>query len=298
MAESWRPKWQNLGSRKWEIVRDSWLGNVPDFRDIAARPDPGLEQLEPLLQIPLDKANELYPDVPGLRANNLWEAVFLFHKCSHTSLAAQRIAQQGMHSWCLFNAYHSAYLGAKGIMALLGVAFPSLKGRQVALDLCPEPRRKKTRALGSPMFEEFLIVPLPMLEQRRVWEAFQRVLRLSEAECWNPTLRQQIVSLDYERITPPRNKFLYRAQYWPLEDLVSDATAADLNALFRAELDVEDQGFLLNLSCSVYLLFEQLMYDLAGYSDPIKEQFEASRCYDEHHPDLDYYRGFVSRQMG
>lgn len=275
------------------------MGYVPEFPTIGARPDPGLEELEPLLQIPLDKANSRYPDVAGLRTNNLWKAVFLFHKCSHTNLAAQRIARQGMHSWCLFNAYHSAYLGARGIMALLGVAFPNLKSRQVALDLCPEPERKKrARGLGSPTFEEFLIVPLPNLDQRRVWEAFQRVLNMSEASCWDTSLRQEILNLDYEQITPPRNRFLYKAHYWPLEDLASDAPVAELEALWSRELDVDAQGFLLSLSFAVYRLFEQLMSDLAGYSGQIKEQFEGSRCLDPALPELNPYRRFTDRQGG
>lgn len=294
MSESWRPKWQNLRSRNWETVRDSWIAYVPQFTAIGARPDPGLEHLEPLLQILLDKPNARYPDVSGLRTNNLWEAVFLFHKCSHTSLAAQRIAQQGMHSWCLFNAYHSAYLGAKGIMALLGVALPNLS-RQVALDLCPEPeRRKRARPLGSAAFEEFIIIPLPNLDQRRVWEAFQRVLNISEVQCWDTSLRQEILNLDYEQITPPRNRFLYRAHYWPLEDLASDAPSVNLETLWARELDVSDQGFLLSLSFSVYRLFEQLMGDLAGYSGSIREQFEASRCLDRELPELDLYRSFAA----
>lgn len=296
MSGSWRPKWQNFRHRNWETVRDSWVGYVPEFRDIGARPDPGLEDLEPLLQTPLDKPNGRYPDVPGLRTNNLWEAVFLFHKCSHTSLAAQRIAQLGMHSWCLFNAYHSAYLGAKGIMALLGVAFPNLRSRQVALDLCPEPEgRKRPRALGSPAFEEFLIVPLPPLDQRRVWEAFQRVLNVTESRCWDTSLRQEILNLDYEQITPPRNRFLYKAHYWPLEDLASDASPTGLEALWSRDLDVGAQGFLLSLSLTVYSLFEQLMSDLAGYSRQIKEQFDASRCRNRDLPELDPYKKFAGQ---
>src|SRR5579862_4359859 len=192
MADSWRHKWQNVRSRDWEVVRDSWIAHIPTFSVIAARPDPGLEQLEPLLQIPLDKSNERRPDVAGLRTNALAEAVFLFHKCAHTNLAAQRIGEQGMHSWCMFNAYHSAYLGAKGIMAVLGVALPNLGGRQVALDLCPAPERRK-RTLGAPAFEEFVIVPLPLLEQRRVWEGFQRILNISEVNCWDISIRRELL---------------------------------------------------------------------------------------------------------
>src|SRR5439155_6373055 len=102
-------------------------------------PEPGLENLAPLQAVPLPDNHGTFPDVEGLRSNALWEAVFLFHKCAHTSLATQRVGGQGMHSWSLFNAYHSAFLGAKGIMALLGIAVPKINGIQLAIDLFPEP---------------------------------------------------------------------------------------------------------------------------------------------------------------
>jgi hypothetical protein len=198
-----------------------------------------------------------------------------------------------MHSWCLFNAYHAAYLGAKGIMALLGVAFPNLRSRQVALDLCPEPGKKKSpRTLGSSRFEEFIVIPLPMLDQRRVWEGLQRVLRLADVQCWDDWLRQEILDLNYEAVTPPRNAFLYKVQYWPLEDLLVDAPADRLKSLLVRELDVSDPGFLLHLSFSVFRLFEQLISDLAAYSGVIKQQLEASRCLDTELPELDSYREF------
>ena len=140
---SLRPKWRNFVKRDWVEVRDAWLQYIPNFPGVAAKPDPGLDHLQPLLDITLPKDNGRFADIEGLRTLALWEAVFLFHKCAHTNLAAQRIGRLGMHSWCMFNAYHSAYLGARGIMALLGVSLPALNGRQVAIDLYPEPLKRK-----------------------------------------------------------------------------------------------------------------------------------------------------------
>lgn len=293
---SWRPKWQNFRKRNWEDIRDSWLAHVPKFPSIGAQPDPGLELLTPLLEIDLPANHDRHRDVLGLRSTILWEAVFLFHKCSHTNLAAQRLGQQGMHSWGLFNAYHSAYLGAKGIMALLGVALPNLRGQQVAIDLYPELAKNKGGRLGSPQFEEFLIVRLKPLEQRYLWEAFQRVLRMCDAECWDIRLREELLDLSYEAITPPRNHFLYQAHFWPLNDLTSDAPLENLPDLLGAELDTGTQGFLLRLSFCVYRLIEELMTDLARYSAVIKEQVDGSRLLSASGvPELDCYRNFVSQ---
>ena len=297
---SYRAKWQNFRERDWVEVRDSWLAHVPNFTAVGARPDPGLEHLPSLLAITLPDAKgpaARLPDVEGIRRNALWEAVFLFHKCSHTNLAAQRIGQQGMHSWCMFNAYHSAYLGARGMMALLGVALPKLRGEQVAFDLFPEPPKKKAiRVLGSPQFQEFIIFKLPQLDQRYLWEAFQRVLRMSRAPCIDEGLRNELLNLSYEEISPPRNHFLYKAHFWPLEDLASDGEVTDLDTLVGTELHTEDSAFLLRLSFSVYHLFEQLMGDIGVYSGVIKNQFDGSRFFSASElPELGRYKIFLSQ---
>ncbi len=295
---SWRPKWQNFRKRDWEKIRESWLANIPKFQDIGSPPDPGLEGLGPLRAVALPENHDTFPDVEGLRTNALWEAVFLFHKCAHTNLAAQRIGHQGMHSWSMFNAYHSAYLGARGIMTLLGVATPKINGSQVAIDLFPESftKRKHAKPLALPEFQEFIIVRLGLLEQRHLWEAFQRVLNMTQSKCWNMSLRQSLLDLSFEAITRPRNHFLYKAEFWPLFDLITDAVASDFDRLFGTELDVDQQGFLLRLCFSVYYLFEQLMRDLAEYSAVIRQQLDGSRvCANSGLAVLGSYANFTSQ---
>lgn len=276
---SWRPKWQNFGARDWDEIRASWLNNVPKFPAIGAAPDPGLEELAPLQAVTVPNNRDRLPDVDGLRTNALWEAVFLFHKCAHTNLAAQRLGQQGMQSWSLFNAYHSAYLGARGVMTLLGMALPRIGGVQVAIDLFPQPAGKnRTRGVGLPQFNDFVIVRLDkLLEQRYLWEGFQRMLNMSQSKCWDLSLRQNLLELSYEEFSRPRNHYLYKAHFWPLSDLAVDAAVSDFNRLFGSELDVDEDGFLLRLCFSVYRIFEQLISDLGSYSEVIKEQLEGSR---------------------
>jgi hypothetical protein len=293
---SWRPKWKRFGGRDWDEIRASWLGNVPTFPAVGSPPDPGLENLPTLLTVSLPDNNDRFEDVLGLRSNSLWEAVFLFHKCAHTHLAAQRIGQQGMQSWSLFNAYHSAYLGARGIMTLLGVPTPRLSSGQIGIDLFPEPLKKK-KFTASPLFHEFLIVRLGRLDQRRLWEGFQRVLKKTEATCWDITLRDALIGLDFEDFSRPRNKYLYKASFWPpLADLMADTLLADFNKLFGTGLDVGDEGFLLRLCFSVYRLFEQLMTDLASQSGVIKNQLSGSRIFvNAGLPAIECYSNFVSQ---
>ena len=196
MAESWTRKWENFRHRDWEHIRESWIDKSPTFSGIGSRPDPGLENLLQLCTLQLPEDHGRFQDVEGIRANALWEAVFLFQKCAHTNLAAQRVGQSGMHSWSLFNAYHSAYLGARGIMALLGVALPRINGTQVAIDLFPEQttsrrpgmirksqKDKLVRRMALPKFEEFIIVRMRQLDQRFLWQGFRRVLAVTRSKC-------------------------------------------------------------------------------------------------------------------
>lgn len=290
-------KWDKIRKRNWDEVRDAWIAHVPRFTTIGATPEPGLERLPSLITADIPKATDAptrRPDVDGLRRNALWEAVFLFHKCSHTHLATQRLGHTGMHSWCMFNAYHSAYLGARGILALLGVQLLNLAGKQVVLDLFPEPTRKRASDV-LPTFDEFLIIRLPRApDQKDLWDGLQRLLRISAVGSWDLDLRDELLGISYEDITPPRNRFLYHAEYWPLADLTSDLTAIEMELLIGDELDVSADGFLLRLGFTIYRLFEQLINDLAERTPIIKSQVEGSRSVVSFNaPEFDAYRSFL-----
>src|SRR5260370_9765202 len=159
---SLRPKFQNIKARRWDDVRDGWLEHVPVFSAPGVKPDPGLERLVPLQQATLPDNKVRLPDILGVRRNMLWEAIFLFHKCAHSHLAAQRLGHMGMHSWSMFNAYHSAYVGARGILTLLGIGLPDLPlGGLLLIDIYPHPetqRQIKSLRLREWRFQEILIV--------------------------------------------------------------------------------------------------------------------------------------------
>ena len=181
-------------------------------------------------------------------------------------------------------------------MTLLGVPILLLGSDQIVIDLFPEPLKKKKFA-SSPLFQEFLIVRLGRLDQRYLWEAFQRVLKKTEATCWDTTLRDALIGLDFEDFSRPRNKYLYKASFWPpLADLMADTLLADFNKLFGTSLDIAEEGFLLRLCFSVYRLFEQLMTDLASQSGIIKEQLDGSRIFTNAGlPAIECYTNFISQ---
>lgn len=296
---SLRPKLQNVEKRRWTDIRGAWLASVPNFPSVGAPPEPGIEGLTGLNELSLPENKDTFGDCEGLRRNALWESVFLFHKCAHSHLAAQRLGSAGMHSWCMFNAYHSAYLGAKGLMGLLGVSIPELRGAQVLIDLFPSPQSKKDqKALdaGHWEFNTFRLVRLPHLDHRNVWECFQRVLNMSEVPCWDDNLCAELLELAHESIAKPRNKYLYRSAFWPGPDLVADTLDPDFLEFANAQLDVDDEGFLLRLAFSVYRLFDQLIGDLAKVSGPIRTQVEQSRITGAPEADeLTCYNAFVAK---
>src|ERR1700730_14110887 len=276
------PRLKNvIAARRWDTIRDSWLAHIPTFANPGAKPDPGLETLLPLQQLALPTDRQLLPDVPGLRPNLLSEAVFLFHKCAHTHLAAQRLGSVGMHSWSMFNAYHSAYMGARGVMALLGIGLPFLaQGGQLLIDVYPEPdsiKGKKQLIAGSWTFHNFLLVRLKRgLEQQELWDALHRILKASNVSCWHGRAYAELMEMP-DGITRPRNAFLYKSAFWPGDDLLVDGSEDQFRDLVGDELDVDQKGWLLRLSYNVYWLFEQIISDLAGVSGVIREQIEDSR---------------------
>jgi hypothetical protein len=204
-------------------------------------------------------------------------------------LAAHRLARSGMHSWCLFNAYHSAYIGARGTMALLGVSLPNLSGKQVMIDLFPGPTRTRV-GIAQQRYQDFLLVRLPHLDQRYLWECYQRTIRMSEADCWDSNVREELLAIDYTHFSRSRNHFIYQPRYWPLDDLMKDGDPSQVDLFVGTELDSENEGFLLCLSFSVYRLFEQLITDLAEQSSIIRMQLEGSRWSTDASSDVVYER--------
>jgi hypothetical protein len=288
-----------IGARRWDAIKDSWLSNMPGFGSRGAKPDPGVENLASLQELTLPEDRKRCSNIPGLRPNLLSEAVFLFHKCAHTHLASQRLGTMGMHSWCMFNAYHSAYLGAKGLMALLGIGLPFLPdGGQLLIDVYPQPeslKGKRQLAAGSWTFEEFLLVHLRRhLDQQELWDAFQRLLTVSNVSCLSGRAYEELLRMPHE-ITKPRNSFLYKAAFWPSDDLLSDGSEEDFVSLVGTELSAEHQGFLLRLSYDVYRVFEQLMNDLADTAGAIRAQLDDSRIFsDPNVAELACYNAFLA----
>lgn len=270
-----------IGYRHWDEIRAGWLGAMAALHPtVPSAPSPGLDKL-PTLQAAELRDRQNNPDLEGLRENAFAEAVFLHFKASHALLAVKRLSKDGMQSWALFNAYHSALLNAKATMGMLGVHFPKISGADSIIDVFPAPekRRNNRQFKAKAAYESFLYMRLgAQLSQRHVWLALQR--------CCNQTLNAwpqmevvgRIMALDWEGVTPPRNRFLYVPRYWPeIGDINEDIEVPDWSELFKDGLDPASAGFLLALCLDLHQLARWLFDDLSGQSNLLKSLLASAR---------------------
>jgi hypothetical protein len=94
---------------------------------------------------------------------------------------------------------------------------------------------------------------------------------------WNDTIRgnirDNILDVGWEDVTPPRNRFIYNSGFWPFLDLFEPANSEPLvHAMRREGLNSEDDTFLLSLACNVAALAESLLFDLADAAPRIAEE--------------------------
>ena len=268
-----------VGMRHWDELKRSWMAHMSGLPSSVAAPDPGLERLGPLQEATL-KDRISTPDIGGLRGNALAEAIYLYHKAAHAQLAVARLSTAGMTAWAMFNAYHSAFLNAKAVMALLGVVFPKVNGKDYLIDIFPVPdkRRSNRQFKMKADYADFVAVGIPRLDQRYVWQALKRCCSNTMGAWPDVTVVDRIKEIEWERVTPPRNKFLYSPPFWPaVDDLTRDLVDLEWDDLIEAGLDPDSTGFLLTLSLDMFEISRWLFGDLAKDSNLFASQIEGVR---------------------
>lgn len=273
-----KARWQQIAHRSWAEIGPVWVDVAATVPPLLRKPEPGLEKLSGLVELGRENLGR-FEDVVGLRRQVFWEAVFLFAKCDHAKIASERLANIGMASWAMFNAYHSAYLGARGILWMLGVPLPDLAGRQVVLDLFPEedPKARKRRGLRPLDHQEFLLKHVGKLDQRAIWDCLKRVIRISDVGLWGSELVAGIDRLDESSVTPPRNHFLYKAGYWVFDDLERDLPIGYEWMDVSNPISPSDKSFLLWLCFTIHKLLLELFNDLGQRSKLIETYVSSTR---------------------
>lgn len=268
-----------VGMRHWDEVKRSWMAHMAGLPTSVAAPDPGLEKLGPLQSAEL-KEKVPIPDIDGVRSNTLAEAIYLYHKAAHAQLAVARLSTAGMTGWAMFNAYHSAFLNAKAAMALLGVVFPKVRGKDYLIDVfpLPEKRRNNRQFKMKADYSEIVAVGIPKLDQRYVWQALKRCCSNTMGAWPDVPALGLIKEIDWEKVTPPRNKFLYNSPFWPaVDDLTQDVIELEWDELIQAGLDPDATGFLLSLSLDMFEVSRWLFEDFARDSNLFASQIQGLR---------------------
>ncbi len=219
-----RHYYQKIERRRWADIRPIWSSYVPDFLEVGVPPKLTLSDFFVGQQLGPSNLNDPLA-IPGVHEIALIEAIFLFQKSMHVARAVEVAAQNGMHSWAVFQGYHSAYYAAKGFLALLGVCFPQPDGKQLLLDLFPVQQKRKSSHIT--IDREVLLSSLSKLEQHLLWGFFGRLLRVTKFPSSFDKHVDFLSTLDHEKIPRFRNRFIYHENHWPCSDLTAVRRIAD-----------------------------------------------------------------------
>src|SRR5580698_7043050 len=215
---------QRLRGRDWPAVREAWLSFMPTFPKLGALPDPSSDSLlEAQGFSPPEETPVRLEQIAGIRSAALWEAVCLYQKAKHTSVAARELLNSGFQTWSLFNFYHSAYLAAKGTMYLLGVTVPLVQSKRCILDIFAPPEDDRNgKKIKAESLTDFVAIPVPGLDQHQLWAWFQRLLASTRSVPWDRVLAREVHLITESRdFVRQRNYLLYRPGKWIADDLLS-----------------------------------------------------------------------------
>jgi hypothetical protein len=269
---------QRLRRRDWSALREAWLPHVPSL------PNPGIfaelsseELLDAQGFAPSLEDVTRVEQLDGIRSSVLSESMVLYQKSKHSWFAAKRLHDEGLETWSLFNKYHSAYLGAKGIMYLLGVTVPQLNNKRWILDIFAPPEDDRSgKRIKPASLTDFMAIPIPGLDQHQMWAWFQRVLATTTSVPWDVQLGRDIHLIQFSRdMTRQRNGLLYKPAYWIADDLLAPLPIPQAPPE-KYGIDVLSSEFLAALSDHVQSIFDALLGDIAKVSLPIKRQMDAA----------------------
>lgn len=229
--DPWDRKANKLLKRNWETLCELWL-DYPLIRGTPGTP-PDCELAELIsLQDELHEVGKGPKDIPGnisgLPASILKQGLFHLQKAAHVLNGAQIHIDKGMPSWSLSSAYHSAFCAVNGILNLLGIAFVNTNRGGFLIDVWSDALGRGNRKRTPPYNTRLQKTP-GRLEQKNVWQVFQRILRINPfsdniiSEDWI----NAILALDRTDFSRIRNTIHYRTANWPYDDVRRFVTTKD-----------------------------------------------------------------------
>jgi len=251
---------------------------MPAFPKPGALPEPSSDSLLEVQGFsPPEDTPVRLQEITGIRSAVLWEAVCLYQKAKHTSVAARELLSSGFQTWSLFNSYHSAYLAAKGTMYLLGVTVPLVNSKRCILDIFASPENDRSgKRISAESLTDFVAIPVAGLDQHQLWAWFQRLLASTRSVPWDKELAREVHLITKSRdFVRQRNRLLYRSGFWIADDLLLPLETP-WSSPPKYGLDTEDRSFLAGLCDHVHSIFDSALADLSNISAPIRNQMSVA----------------------
>lgn len=294
---------KHIPERSWNNLREKWLDNLPIIESPGSAPEHDLSDFY-LLEEELEsrRKNGLYPgssfitlkkELKGLRPLIFREGLFLLHKASHVLGVAELQVRKGILTWSLSNAYQGGIFAARAIIRFLGVATVSIENKSWIIDIYPELEKlsSKERKRGLvPMPNTFFILIRKRVENRHMWQLFQRLMRVSKFhdEILN-NLKKTFSDLDVSSFAKQRNRLHYSNHIWLFNDLyefLEDTSFGLRDILPHIDLQLDDivSDFTMILTFSIFHFGFSLLESLAEKTkkinaelDLIKDSFSSKR---------------------
>ena len=159
--------------------------------------------------------------LPGRDFNFATDILISLTKYFHVLECARAQLSRGAATWTMVDTYHSAMLGARGLIALYGILCYTVQGRTVLVDFRPELGDADYRSKFSKMYKRIddpIRVLRPkklLLEQRDAWGLIVRLVNITKnAESQDEELMKQIADIAETTLSSLRNKVLYDSVYW------------------------------------------------------------------------------------
>lgn len=300
---AFRSTCQKIKKADWHQIKSQWLNFLPNIEHAGSPPPLSLSEIiqQSGKLATITPQSPILQGIPMIHETALWEAVYLLRKSGHVMRVSQNLSQQGMLSWSLFNGYHSAYLSAKSILAMLGFSVPQPSGQQLLLELFPDNRnqgnkKNKIPVGGDEMSNAYRI---GRLDQNQLWQLFERALRMIDVPIWNGNILENVKDFDWANISKKRNPFLYNSVFWPYNDLSENliddkfCNPPDNFPDHTQFIDMDDPEFLIKSAFLLFHLGECLLADISIDAPIMKLELDTFDT-DEWRNDNTQYFGFFS----
>ena len=232
-------KIKRLSKKDWAELRSFWLSHIPEIESLGQEPVEALEQDERLRQgadLVGDTGERRFnPDVSP--ASQLFlESIFVVCKAVRVFCEAARQVENGLPTWSISTAHHSAMFALRGFLGLCGIAYLEIDNRFFLMDVRPaEPKGHRQRSSVYIVdTNEIQLVKVPQMRHREWWGIYQRILRTSAATfgCWRYPVDMELARGGTGVLSRHRNNLHYRL-VWFYDDLLGDYVGKCRSALTR-----------------------------------------------------------------